>query len=552
MSNEKKTKSIEIKRIATPEGDVPLVDGVIEAFNIIINKMTNMNKRYKENLKLLGTNDLSGITADLDVAKNEIIDLKGKIEKNTESTNDLKNKLADIDDIVGKLEDFIAKATDENGELKIELTNTVDGDSNYLVKELENITQSFRESIEDIRYGSKEEKPSELKEIYKHIKPEDIIISLENLGGYQENKDILLSKGRIIKLPKQVFDFDSKILLYGPSGNGKTAMIRAMAKELELNIIELNLPLLLSNPIKKQIELLDILLKWIKNEENITPCVFLIENLEIIDDYSNSLTLIIILSRILDQINLAKDRILVVCTMKDFELVENSLISRFDYLCEFPLPDQIQRSDIFYKQLKNFELEEDLDLDLVVSNLSSDEKTMGFTCRDIIKIIENAYFRVIKEGRDSMNKIDLYSAYQRVLKQKSKVSPKKPGSTRFQGEIPEVKTSSEALKELESRLDSLNSQIIMNKKIIKNALRLALSDEYELINRLVKLFETENKALDLEEIKRFSGIGLEKLKKILNKEPFNIIFPKIRGKYTISFTKETYNEIITEFELRSD
>jgi hypothetical protein len=55
--------------------------------------------------------------------------------------------------------------------------------------------------------------------------------------------------------------------------------------------------------------------------------------------------------------------------------------------------------------------------------------------------------------------------------------------------------------------------------------------------------------LSIEEIAKVSGMNINSLKKILNKDPFNIIFPKISDKYTIAFSKEVYDEIITEFEL---
>jgi AAA+ superfamily predicted ATPase len=544
MSEQK--KSITIKRVATPGGDVPLAEGVIEAFNIIINKITELNNKYKENLKLLRSKDLSEITADLEIAREDIIEIKSKLESNEKALENNQEKLTDANEMIQKMENLISQFSDAEGNLNVDAA----GMSEVFLHEFKKFTESFQESKNEIK--SKEEHRiaySDLEAIMRKISPDLIRNSLDTIGNYQENKEVLLSKGRLIKLPKQVFDFDSKILLHGPSGNGKTITTMAVAKELELNVIELNLPLLLSNPLKIILDLLNSLLETIKDDEDYIPCILLIENLQIIQDNPNFLTLNVHLSNFLDEINLSRDKILVLCTTTDLELVDDSLLSRFDDYCEFHIPNELARSEILYKLLEKLKKDDDLDLDLMISTLSADEKTLGFTCREVARIVEKAYFTVLSKDRDYVTETDLYSAFQQVSEQKSKISKKQPDIKSISGTKSTNIAQNIGLNELESKINTLNSQIITTKKIIKNALRLALSDNYNLIERLVKLFSTGQNMLSIEEIAKVSGMNINSLKKILNKDPFNIIFPKISDKYTIAFSKEVYDEIITEFEL---
>lgn len=544
MSEQK--KSITIKRVATPGGDVPLAEGVIEAFNIIINKISELNNKYKENLKLLRSKDLSEITADLEIAREDIIEIKSKLESNEKALDNNQEKLSDANEMIQKMENLISQFSDDEGNLNVNAA----GISQVFLQEFKKFTESFQKSKSETKLIEDQKTDySDLDAIMKKIAPDMNKNSIDTIGNYQENKEVLLSKGRLIKLPKQVFDFDSKILLHGPSGNGKTITTLAVAKELELNVIELNLPLLLSNPLKIILDLLNSLLETIKDDEDFIPCILLIENIQVIHDNPNFLTLNVHLSNFLDEINLSRDKILVICTTRDLELVDDSLLSRFGDYCEFHIPNELARSEILYKLLEKLKKDEELDLDLVISTISADEKTLGFTCREVARIVEKAYFMVFSKDRDYVTETDLYSAFQQVSEQKSKRSKKHTDIKSVSGLKSTNLEKNTALNELESKINTLNSQIITTKKIIKNALRLALSDNYNLIERLVKLFSTGQNILTIEEIAKVSGMNINSLKKILNKDPFNIIFPKISDKYTIAFSKEVYDEIITEFEL---
>ncbi len=540
-------KNIVIERIATPDGDVPKAEGVIEAFNLIISKIAELNKKINENLKLIGGKDLSEITTDLSITKDNIIELKSKIKNEEKEINSVREEIQKINSWIEKIDSSLSQIT--NGDEGIILKSNSNTDQ--ILVDIKEIIKDFNDSLKNFR-NLDEQTPKKDQEnaIFNIIQHENIKITLDILGNYQENKEILLSNGQLVKLPKQIYE-NPKILLYGPSGNGKTSMVLAVAKELELNIIEINLPLLLANNVKDQFEFLNNIFFKFKNEENLTPCILLIENVQLFYYQKNSKMILTNFLNLLDHINLYSNKVFIICTTNEINALDYSFISKFDKLCEFNYPSEIARSEILYKLLKNLKLNENLDIDLLISNLSSDEKLSGFTCRDIAMIVQQAHFKLLKEEKDVLDENDIYQSYQQIFNQKSRFSTKKIESFQSKDKIIVDIDKKTDLEEMESRIDSLNTQLIINKKFIKNALRLALSDNYNLINRLVKFFELENRPLDLEEIQKVSGISINILKKALTKNPYNIIFPKIGNKFTIAFSKDMFDEIISEFELNN-
>ncbi|MHA1229628.1 MAG: AAA family ATPase [Candidatus Helarchaeota archaeon] len=541
-------KNIVIERIATPEGDVPKAEGVIEAFNIITSKVSELSKKLSESLRLLNGKELSELGADLVVIKEDLVEIKSQLENNIKNISELQTNYNKIDNWAKKVDSIISQVAD--GQIEINMGAIRDYGTDSIIEEIRKITQEFQDTIKNlIKSAPDSEESSNIEKIYKIVSPEDIKITLEMLGDYQSNKDLILSRGRLIKLPKQLYNFDSKILLYGPPGNGKTSTVYAIAKELSLNILELNLPLLLANNIKFQIESLDYIINLVKNNENIIPCILLIENVQLIFNSEISNMALLNFLNFLDKINLCNDKVLVICTTIDLDDLDQPLLSRFDQYCLFDYPNEVARSEILHRLLENINLDENLDINILVSNLTMDENMDGLSCKDLVKIVEGAYFKSINENKEYVSEDDIQFSFNNIVAQKSKFSPRLKKISKVQSTTDKIYSSSSDLEEIELKIEALNSQMLINKKMIKNALRLALSDNYNLISRLAKLFETEQRALDLSEIQKVAGINIETLKRTLNKNPYSILFPKIGKKYTISFTDDQYNEVITEFEL---
>ncbi|MDD1779091.1 MAG: hypothetical protein LUQ65_13070, partial [Candidatus Helarchaeota archaeon] len=84
-SSEKENEEFAIKRISTPQGDVPTVESVMTALNLIVNRINTLNKDINERLKYSG----AGIEASEYIERNlgettvKINELKKQLETNT-------------------------------------------------------------------------------------------------------------------------------------------------------------------------------------------------------------------------------------------------------------------------------------------------------------------------------------------------------------------------------------------------------------------------------------------------------------------------------------
>ncbi|MHA1830734.1 MAG: hypothetical protein ACTSWR_04305, partial [Candidatus Helarchaeota archaeon] len=181
-------KNIVIERIATPDGDVPKAEGVIEAFNLIISKIAELNKKINENLKLIGGKDLSEITTDLSITKDNIIELKSKIKNEEKEINSVREEIQKINSWIEKIDSSLSQIT--NGDEGIILKSNSNTDQ--ILVDIKEIIKDFNDSLKNFR-NLDEQTPKKDQEnaIFNIIQHENIKITLDILGNYQENKEIL-------------------------------------------------------------------------------------------------------------------------------------------------------------------------------------------------------------------------------------------------------------------------------------------------------------------------------------------------------------------------
>lgn len=111
---------------------------------------------------------------------------------------------------------------------------------------------------EDLEYGMKKTKPSAIRDM-PFVEP---AITLENLAGYQDHKDLLksiMSEGS-----------ESVMLFYGPKGTGKTAMAEALAGEYGYNFILLKGSELESKWVGESKDRVE---RVIKKAKQLSPCI---------------------------------------------------------------------------------------------------------------------------------------------------------------------------------------------------------------------------------------------------------------------------------------
>jgi hypothetical protein len=194
--------------------------------------------------------------------------------------------------------------------------------------------------------------------------------------------------------------------------------------------------------------------------------------------------------------------------------------------------------------LNEVNLEPDLELDELSSKLAESTFTEGFAALDLKEIFNIAKLQTFTEGRTSINENDLIAAIQLLKNRKSiqKIGGEKAG-------LSKESDLREKVQYIEEELNNLKLLLTNSTRMLKHALRLALSDNYNLINRLFNHYELTKKPLTVEELVQVTGLKEESLIKTISKMPYRILFPKMGDCYYVAFDKSTFDEILAEFTL---
>ncbi len=533
-------KEFEIKRITTPQGDVPTVDSMMEALNLIVSRINALSRDFNERLKYSGASIEAAefIEQNLSDTNRKIYELKKSLTTNTEHIDEINKNLKNLEDVVSNLERMTKNIL--NNDYAPQSKSYED------ILEIKELTISLRDTVSKLQKSIGEEF-IELGMLYWEHNYTEISENLEDIVAYEPEKAKIMSYFKILNLPKPVINIDAKILLFGPSGIGKSSLIRAIAKDQKIKIIELNLPLIISLKPSKQVENLNNLFHYLRFKEGFKPCVLLLDNFGIIHKIQkDSLFLPLIETLILElsRIHLTKDRILVVAILNGAEYLEKRLLDQFNEKIEMNLPDQVSRALILRKLLNEVNLEIDLDLDEISSKLAEPELTDGFSRKDLKEVFNIAKLHAFTEGRPLLNENDLVKAIQTFKERKTfQISSELGGKTQDKA------ATGKKIQHLEEELQNVKMMLSYSTRMLKHALRLALTDNYNFITRLFNHYELTKKPFTIEEMAQLTGINEENVNKLLRKMPYKLLFPKIGEEYYIIFDKTTLEEILAEMAL---
>lgn len=530
-----------IKRITTPHGDVPTVESVMDAMNLIVNRINILTKDFNNRLKYSSGATIEAsefIEQNLTDTNKKINDLKNALAANSDQIEGVNEKIIDLDKVVTNLENMTKNVLDSD------LTLQSKGMEDII--EIKRMTKTLKDGISELQ-KTLGEGPVVLSKLYWERNYASIQENLADIVAYEKEKTKILGFFKILNLPKPVIDIDAKILLIGPPGAGKSSLIRAIVKDQKIKTIELNLPLILSLKPSKQVESLNNLFHTLKEKEEFKPSVLFLDNFEMISKIQNNPTFLPFIETLiseLSKVHLTKDKLMIIAVLNGDERIETRLLDQFNEKIEIDLPDQVSRALILRKLLNEVNLEMDVDLDETSSKLAESTLTDGFSGNDLKESINIAKLQSFTEGRTLLSEKDLENAINEIKNRKMehKISEEVAGTT--------VDSSSRGkIKHLEDELSNVKMLLANSTRMVKHALRLALTDNYNFINRLFTHFESTKKTLSIEEIAQVTGLKVENALKILKKMPYKLLFPIIGEQYYVIFDKKTFEEILAELAL---
>ncbi|HEV2137312.1 MAG TPA: CDC48 family AAA ATPase [Nitrososphaerales archaeon] len=251
-------------------------------------------------------------------------------------------------------------------------------------------------TMEDFQGALKDVMPSAMREVY--LETPDVQWS--EIGGLEgAKKELQEAVEWPLKYPdlydKIGYTMPKGIMLYGPSGTGKTLLAKAVATESEANFISVRGPELLS--------------KWVGESERgirevfrrarqASPCVIFFDEVDALAPTrgmgGDSMVTERVVSQLLTELDGVQslNGVVVLAATNRIDIVDPALLraGRFDKLILIPLPDKAARKEVLKIHTKGVPISKDVDLDRVV------EMTEGFSGADMASLTNTAVSIVLQ------------------------------------------------------------------------------------------------------------------------------------------------------------
>lgn len=226
-------------------------------------------------------------------------------------------------------------------------------------------------------------------------------VSYEDIGGLW---DKVIKLREMIELPlrhPELFKIlgispIKRILLYGPTGTGKTLLVRAFISEIDANTISVSYPEIMSKYYgESEKHLREIFDEAIKN----APSIIFIDDIDCIssrEEISGEVErrMITQFFNLLDGLEATENVFFIAATNRP-ESLDTAFMRRMDRVIELSIPDVEARLEIFQIHTRGMRLSDDINLNELA------KMTDGFVGADIKKIIfeaaMNAMCRVLPE-----------------------------------------------------------------------------------------------------------------------------------------------------------
>jgi transitional endoplasmic reticulum ATPase len=269
------------------------------------------------------------------------------------------------------------------------------------------ILEKIKVTKKDFEEALKVAEPSALREVFVEIPN----VGWADVGGLEDIKQELQESVEWpIKHPGAFTKMGIKpprgVLIFGPTGCGKTLLGKAVAHESEANFISVKGPEILSKWVGESEKAVREIFKKAKQA---APCIVFFDEIDSVASVRGMETGARVGERVLNQLLTEMDgleelhNVTVIAATNRPELLDPALVrpGRFDKVLLVQAPDDTARLEIFKVHTKNMPLDKDVDLDGLVKN------TGGYVGADIEALCREAALTVIREtlaGRGNLDK----------------------------------------------------------------------------------------------------------------------------------------------------
>jgi proteasome regulatory subunit len=239
--------------------------------------------------------------------------------------------------------------------------------------------------------------------------PIDTDVTFQDIGGLDHvikslnsNVGAQLNSEKQQKIEDWGMDMDKSMLLIGRPGTGKTHLVKALSNEYNADMFMINGPQLVEKFIGEGAKKVKRLYEQARASDS--PAIVFIDEIDAIakkrlDDRRHGgeeveRTMSQLLSE-LDGLDSDKDNnVISIFATNTPDIMDPALLNRTSAM-EVPVPDSEAKKEILQVHTRNIDLEDDINLDVLASELDED-----FTGRDIQQIVRQAGINAIDRSED--------------------------------------------------------------------------------------------------------------------------------------------------------
>ncbi len=232
-------------------------------------------------------------------------------------------------------------------------------------------------------------------------------LTLDDVGGLPDQVAKLRNYAIFIQRYREnnyEFDWNGKLLLVGPPGTGKTLSAKAFAGQLKWDCYEISTSRLITSYLGETGVRLDSIFEYIKEEASDAlkkegkGVILFVDELDFLsasresNDMGEAKRIVVALLTLLERNLFSKTGILTIAATNHPHLLDYAAWSRFDLYLEFPVPDEVGRTEITARLLQKYiraGFQFSPSTEMFAAHIAKNPQIQGFSGRDLRSLIQD-------------------------------------------------------------------------------------------------------------------------------------------------------------------